>query len=129
MSFLDVETVDEIGKVGERYFFRRRRTGEQQPSIVVMDEFDHAERVLVDGSVKGQFSAISIIRISADSNLLAYHVKEGGEHTRAIFVVDVYTGTTLPDHLSRGLDRGFRCSELQVTDFITVTSLSPTTIF
>jgi prolyl oligopeptidase len=106
MEFVDVETIDQIGRVRNRYFYRRRGVGQQQASIFVMDSADHSERVLVDSSGKGLFMAIGIYDISSDASLLAYEVKEGGEHTKAIYLVDVNTGEVLPDHLDRGLARG-----------------------
>jgi prolyl oligopeptidase len=42
---------------------------------------------------------------------LAYEIKQGGEHSSAIFIIDVNLGTILPDHLDRGLQRGFAFSD------------------
>jgi prolyl oligopeptidase len=107
LDFVDIETVDEIGKVRDRYFYRKRSVGQQQPAIFVMESADHSERVLVDSSCQGPYTAVGIHRISLDGNLLACQVKEGGEHSCAISIVDVNTGIVLPDHLDRGLARGF----------------------
>jgi prolyl oligopeptidase len=106
-EFVDVETTDQIGKVRDRYFYRRRRIGEQQPSIYMMDSQTRAEKVLVDSSALGPYSSVGIFRISNDGSLLAYEFKRGGEHSKAIHVVDVKSGTFLPDHLDTGLARGF----------------------
>ena len=107
IDFVDVETVDQIGKVKDRYFYRRRAVSAEQPSIFVRESADHPERLLVDSTKQSPYTAIGIHRISADGGLLAYEVKEGGEHTKAIYLVDVNTGAAIPDHLARGLARGF----------------------
>jgi prolyl oligopeptidase len=107
IDFTDVETVDEIGKVEGRYFYRKRGIAEQQPSIFVMDSLESSERSLVDSSGQDPYMSVGIHRVSADGSLLAYEVKRGGEHTKAIHIVDVNTGSVFPDHLAHGLARGF----------------------
>jgi prolyl oligopeptidase len=106
-AFLDVETIDQAGKVLDRYFYRKRLAGEEQPSIYVKASRGRSERLLVSPSGEGSFVAIGIHRIAADASLLAYEIKQGGEHSKSIHIVDVDTGTILPDHLDRGLARGF----------------------
>jgi prolyl oligopeptidase len=104
---VDVERVDQLGRVRGRYFYRRRRVGEQQPSIYVMKTANRRERLLVDSSFHEPYSTASILKISNDSNLLAYELKRGGEHSGTIGLVDVATGRILPDHLDHGLNYGF----------------------
>jgi prolyl oligopeptidase len=106
MDFVDVETIDQIGMVQNRYFYRRREVGHEQASIFVMDSTDRSERILVDSSAQGSFVAIGICGISTDASVLAYEIKHGGEHTKTIHFVDVNTGLALTDHLDRGLARG-----------------------
>jgi prolyl oligopeptidase len=110
LDYVDVETVDGIGKVCERYFYRKRRIREQQSSIFVMDSSTRTERLLVDPSSQGPYTSVNIHRVSANGNLLAYEVKQGGEDTQAIHIVAVNTGAVLPDHLERGNARGFAFS-------------------
>jgi prolyl oligopeptidase len=106
-EFVDVETTDQIGKVRDRYFYRKRKVGEQQPSIYVMNSRTHTETVLIDARSLGTYAHVGIFRISEDGNLLAYELKHGGEHSRAIHVIDLRTGRIFPDHLECGLSRGF----------------------
>jgi len=105
-EFADVETIDQIGKVRNRYFYRKRSIGQEQASVYVLDSADNLERVLVDASGRDAFASIGIYVISSDASLLAYEVKQGGEHSKAIHFIDVNTGQPLPDHLDRGLARG-----------------------
>jgi prolyl oligopeptidase len=107
LDYIDVETVDGIGRVCERYFYRKRRARQQQPSIFVMESSTQTERLLVDPSSQGPYVSVNIHRVSRDGTLLAVEVKQGGEHTKAIQVVAVDGGVLLPDHLERGLACGF----------------------
>jgi prolyl oligopeptidase len=109
-EFVDVEAIDQIGKVQDRYFYRKRSSGDQQPSIFVTESTGNTERVLVPSANQDPYTAIGIYCISADGSLLAYEVKQGGEHSKAINIVDVANGTILPDHLERGLARGLAFS-------------------
>ncbi|WP_158792084.1 lasso peptide biosynthesis B2 protein [Granulicella sp. L60] len=104
---LDVETTDQIGKVRDQYFYRKRKVGEQQASVYLMDADTRTEQKLVDPSALGPYASVGIYRISNDGNWLAYELKHGGEHSKAIHVVDVQSRKILPDHLATGLARGF----------------------
>jgi prolyl oligopeptidase len=106
-EFVDVEATDQIGKVRDRYFYRTRRVGEQQPSIYMMNSQTRAEKLLVNPSALGPYASVGIFRVSKDGNLLAYELKHGGEHSKAIHVVDVNSDRFLQDHLDTGLARGF----------------------
>jgi prolyl oligopeptidase len=107
LEYLDVETIDQIGRVRDRYFFRKRLVGQQQPAIYYMKENDHVERVLVDPSPLGPFASVGIHRVAPDGRLIAYELKQGGEHSKEIHVVDSNSGEMWPEFLARGLARGF----------------------
>ena len=106
-AFLDAEAIDQVGKVRDLYFYRKRVAGDEQPSIYVMTSKGREERRLVGPSAEAPFESIGIHRVAPDASLLAYEIKQGGEHSKSISIVDVDTGTILPDHLDRGLARGF----------------------
>ena len=108
VEFVDVETIDQVGNVQGHYYYRKRGIAEQQPSIFVMDEAFGSERVLVNSSRLNSYTAVGIHSVSADGTQLAFEIKQGGEHTKAIHIVDVETGMVLSDHLERGLARGFQ---------------------
>jgi prolyl oligopeptidase len=107
LAYADAETIDNVYKVCNRYFYRRRRVREQQPSICVKDSVHHTERLLVDPSRLGPYASVNIHRVSKDGNLLAYELKHGGEHSKTIHVAAVNSGALLPDHLNRGFAYGF----------------------
>jgi prolyl oligopeptidase len=106
-EFLDVETIDQIGKVGDRYFYLKRCAEKEQASIFVAASVRGPEKVLVDPAALGPYASVGICRISADASLLAYELKQGGEHSKAIYLIDVESGDLLTDHLDSGLARGF----------------------
>lgn len=108
-SFLAVETHDSILKAGNRYFFRKRLSGQEQPSIYVRQGAQGEDELLIDpaGFGKGIHSAVKPLRASSDGRLLLYEIKEGGERTGTFAVFDVDSRTTLPDILPKGYLRGF----------------------
>lgn len=105
-EYLDVEVVEQPAKVGNRYFFRRRRKGQEQACICVRDIETGTERVLVDPSVHGPYAAVAIHRISEDGRILAYALKHGGERAEEIRFVDVENVRSPESLLSSGYARG-----------------------
>jgi prolyl oligopeptidase len=108
-ELLDVETYDSIQSVGERYFFRKRRERQEQPSIYMRDGADGEDELLVDPAERGtgKFTAVRPLLVSPDGRFLLYEVKEGGERTATFALLDIESRRTLPDSLPRGYLRGF----------------------
>jgi prolyl oligopeptidase len=104
--YLDREMFDQPAKVGDRYFYRRRRPAEEQPSIYTCDGLGSKEHLLVDPSIGGPFATVSIRQVSENGRLLAYSVKDGGESSETIRFVDVETAQTLTMQLERGYNWG-----------------------
>ena len=108
-ELLDVETYDSIQKVGQRYFFRKRQPGQEQPCIYFRESADGADQLLIDPAVRGTgpYTAVKPLLVSPDGRLLLYEVKEGGERTGTFEILELGTRTILPDFLPRGYLRGF----------------------
>jgi prolyl oligopeptidase len=108
-ELLDVETYDSIQKVGNRYFFRKRLPGQEQPCIYLREGPEGEDCLLIDPAKRGtgNHTAVKPLRVSPDARLLLYEVKEGGERTGVFELLDVESRKTLPDVLSRGYLRGF----------------------
>jgi len=104
---LDVETVDQPARIGTLYFYRRRNKGSEQACIYVRDSPTGQERLLINPSTKGRFASVGIHRISFDGSFLAYELKHGGTDRASIYIVDVGSGTELPDTIESGYARGF----------------------
>jgi prolyl oligopeptidase len=106
-QFLNVDVIDQVAHLGGRYFYRRQEKNREQACIWVRDMATGQERTLVDPNEQGQFVSARIHSISDNGQLLAYEVKHGGEDTRAIQIVEVETGRTLPEQVDTGHARGF----------------------
>ena len=108
-QLLDMETTDSIQKVGSGYFFRKRLSGQEQPSICFRETLNGPDEVLIDPAMfgAGVHIAVRLLCVSPDGSLLLYEVKEGGERTGVFHVFDIQTRTDLPDALPRGYLRGF----------------------
>ena len=108
-ELLDVETYDSILRSGQRYFFRKRVRGQEQASIFFREGPDGPDQLLIDPTERGtgQYTAVKPLRVSSDSRLLLYEVKQGGERTGTFELLDIDNRKTLPDVLSRGYLRGF----------------------
>lgn len=106
-DYLATEVVDQPTKVAKRYLYRRRRPDQQQACIYVREIWSGEERLLVDPSSHGPFVSVAIHQISTDGSLLAYEVFSGGSARKAIHIVDVASGQTLPIKLADGIARGF----------------------
>jgi prolyl oligopeptidase len=108
-ELLDVETYDSVQKVGQRYFFRKRLPGQEQPCVYFREGAKGADQLLIDPAERsrGPYTAVKPLRASADGRLVLHEVKEGGERTGAFEIVDIESRTTLPDTLPRGYLRGF----------------------
>jgi prolyl oligopeptidase len=108
-ELLDVETYDSFLKNKNRYFFRKRLAGQEQPSIYVRETANGPDELLIDPAARGtgNYTAVKPWRVSADGSLLLYEVKEGGERTGTFEIFDVKNRRSLPDSLPRGYLRGF----------------------
>jgi prolyl oligopeptidase len=108
-SLLAVEAQDSAQEASGRYFFRKRLSHQEQHCIYVRELPAGTDQLLVDpyADTQSTHTAVKLLRVSRDGNMLLYETKEGGERTGTFAVVDVRTGRTLPDILPRGYLRGF----------------------
>lgn len=106
-SRLNVDVIDQPVRLEHQFFYRRRRTDQEQGCICVIDTDTIHERILADPSLRGQFASVAIHRVSDDGALLAYELKYGGSDYKEIHIVIVRNGRELADHLPAGYIRGF----------------------
>lgn len=111
-ELVDVETYDSFLKVGNRYLFRKRFKGQEQPCICIREANDGRDEILIDPAERGTgpYTAVKPLCVSADGRLLLYEVKQGGERTGTFELFDIRARKTLPDRLPRGYLRGFAFS-------------------
>jgi len=107
-ELLDVETYDSIQQVGNKYVFRKRVSGQEQPCIFLREGPDGEDQLLIDPQDRGtgNHTAVKPIRFSPHGHLMLYEVKEGGERTGTFELLDIQERKTLPDTLPRGYLRG-----------------------
>jgi prolyl oligopeptidase len=106
-EYLVCADLDQPCSVNGTLFYRWRDAESEQYSIRARGPEEAEERILVDPSKDGPFATVLICRISSDAALLAYEHRIGGEHTRAIHIVDVRQRRILEDFLPTGYARGF----------------------
>lgn len=127
-ELLDVETYDSIQKAGQRYFFRKRLPGQEQPCIYFREGADGADHLLIDPASRGTgpYTAVKPLRVSPDGRLLLYEVKEGGERTGTFEILDIETRTRQTDVLPRGYLRGFAFASDSQSFYYVHEALKPT---
>ena len=108
-ELLDVETYDSFLKAQNRYFFRRRLVGQEQPAIYLREGAEGEDCLLVDPAARGtgEYAAVKPLAVSTNGSLLLYEVKQGGERMGRFEILDVVRREVVPDRLRHGYLRGF----------------------
>jgi prolyl oligopeptidase len=103
-ELLAVEVISEPWKVGNRYFYLKRRSDQEQPVIMMREGEVGEEAVLVDPVRTGRdkSAALSILNISDNGRVLACGVKYSGSDMQSVEFVDVTQRKVLRDHLPEG---------------------------
>jgi len=106
-EYLSSATIDQPGRVGARYFYRRRAQDHEQASICANTLSMDSERVLVDPSSREMypFASVRIYAVSTDGRHLAYQARHSGAQSSTIHIIDVDTGAEIGS-LPRGRARG-----------------------
>ncbi len=86
-----------------RYFYFRRDSGDNVPKLVVRTSLDAAEKVLLDpNTMTGDVhTVIDWFYPSHDGKLLAYGLSQGGSEESTLYILEVDTGETLSDAITR----------------------------
>src|SRR6266568_421649 len=107
-ELLAVEVVSEPWRVGERYFYLKRKPYQEQAVIMMREGNSGEEIVFLDPEDRGEGSAtaVSILNISKEGNLLAYGVKQGGEDSQSTEFLNVDRKQVLSDRLPLGFGPG-----------------------
>jgi len=107
-ELLAQDIISEPWKVGSRYFYLRRKAHQEQPVIMMREGNFNKEIVLVDPAARGEgtSTAVSILNISRDGNILVYGVKRDGTDSQSIEFLEITHRQILPDRLPDGLRPG-----------------------
>lgn len=107
-QLLAVEVFDTPFKVGNRCFFLKRPANGEQSVIAMREGLDGDDLVLVNPArmTGANIAALSILSISDDGRMLAYGIRQGGEDSQAVEILDVERRQVLPHRLGHGFHRG-----------------------
>jgi prolyl oligopeptidase len=88
-------------KAGKNYFYTYNKGLQNQSVLYVRQGLSGKGRVLIDPNAwaKDGATALDAWVPSNNGNMLAYSVQDGGSDWRTIKVIDVKTGTVLPDEI------------------------------
>jgi prolyl oligopeptidase len=106
-TYLGATVVDQPVKLPGKYLFRRRDAGQEMGCILVTRRGGQEERVLLDPSSFDPSTSAAIHRVSPNGSLVACELRQGGEDSKAIRIVDIDTGYQYPDQVESGRIRGF----------------------
>jgi len=107
-ELLAVDSVSEVWKVGNRQFFLKRDRYQEQPVIAMREGDSDLEIVLLDlAQEQGPDSAVDIVAVSPNGNLIAFVLRNSGEDCGSIRILDVDTRRVLHDVLPAGHCGGF----------------------
>lgn len=98
----DFERIGVPKKGGNRYFYTSNNGRQNQSALNVREGAQGQDRVLIDPNSwsKDNATALAEWMPSDDGRFLLYAIQEGGSDWRTLRVVDVASGTTLPDRVS-----------------------------
>jgi len=90
---------------GQRYFYELSQPGQQQPKLYYRDGVQGEEHLLIDPAKVGEGSkthyALDFYTPSNDGRYLAYGLSAGGSENSTLHVMEVATGTVLPEAIDR----------------------------
>ncbi len=107
-ELLVYDTMGASEERGGRYFFSKRRVGEDQPVIYVRRGLGGSDEVLIDPrQLSRDPTTVALLAdISRDGKRVAFQVRQGGVDEVEIRVTDVDARRELPDRLPRALYSG-----------------------
>jgi prolyl oligopeptidase len=112
-QLLGVESISPPLRAGDRYFFSKRASHQEQPTITMREGISGHDIDLIDPTTRGEGNgtAVGILAISSDGRYLAYCVTRGGRDSLAVEILDVDRKAILPDRLPEGFHGGlvFSC--------------------
>jgi len=98
-ALMNVDVIGVPREEGGRYFFSRRKVGQDLPVVYVREGLDGPDRVLLDPHPLSpdHSTSVSLEDVSKDGKLVAYGVRLGGKDEVSIHFKDVDSGRDLAD--------------------------------
>lgn len=87
-----------------RYFFMKRKAGQDLSVLYLREGIDGEDEVLIDphGLSEDHTTSITLMDVSRDGTLVAYGIRQGGQDEVEVRLFDVEARENLPDRLPRG---------------------------
>lgn len=101
-ELLSIDVLDSPHQVGNRFFFRKRSAFQEQAVIEMQTEAGGSVRTLFDPNKILGGPAVDIACLSGSGRFLALSVRDGGQDSETIRVLDVDRRILLPDHIPHG---------------------------
>ncbi|HEV2425663.1 MAG TPA: prolyl oligopeptidase family serine peptidase [Terriglobia bacterium] len=100
-ALMNVDVIGLPREEGGRYFFSRRKVGQDLPVVYVRQGLEGQDRVLLDPHPLSpdHSTSMSLQDISKDGKLVAYGIRLGGKDEESIHLRDVDSGHDLADVL------------------------------
>ncbi|MBR5627033.1 MAG: S9 family peptidase [Thermoguttaceae bacterium] len=88
-------------KKNHRYFFLKNNGLQNQSVLYTTDSLDTEATVLLDPNTLSEDGTVSLanLAVSKDGRYLAYALSTSGSDWQEVYILDIETGTQLPDHL------------------------------
>ena len=98
-ALMNVDVIGVPREEGGRYFFSRRKVGQDLPVIYVREGLDGPDRVLLDPHPMSpdHSTSFSLEDVSKDGRMVAYGVRLGGKDEVSLHFKDVESGRDLAD--------------------------------
>jgi len=113
-SLLAIGTISRVVTAGPRVFYLKREAGEEQPSLWVVEDRGRGDRALsapaprrlldpthLPGQESAARAALDWFYPSPQGRLVALGISTNGDERSTLHVLDVATGTLLPERIAR----------------------------
>lgn len=96
-KLVDLEDPHRALHRGQRFFIEKKLAGQQAAAIFLRDSIAGTDKLLLDPTTISSDSSttVELLNVSADGNLLAYGVRQGGRDQLSIHFRDLTTGNDL----------------------------------
>jgi prolyl oligopeptidase len=108
-ELMKIDTMGAPAVRNGRYFFTKRRAGQDQGVLYLRQGIGGADTVLIDPSPMSpdHTTSVSLMDVSRDGKVLAYGLRQGGEDETTLALMDVEARKDLPEHYPRARYQGF----------------------
>jgi len=98
-ALMNVDVIGVPSEQGGRYFFARRKAGQDLFVLYMRQGLDGTDQVLLDPHPMSpdHSTSVGLMDVSKDGKLMAYYVRRGGKDEVSIHLMDTDTRHDLPD--------------------------------